>query len=168
METNEIREFLNILKIAVAGTANQAEIQETEEGPVLICTVSSPFLENDEMGYRISILPCDNGSVTVEIMLFVFNNIDSKLFSGLDVLINSINDRVLSGSYRLFDDNGTILFVQSLQLNSAVSEETAVKLIGKTLSLMENTVCSTGRAILVYLSGGDLGSILNQIERVEE
>ncbi len=168
MDTQEIKDLLNILKNAVSGVANHTQIQQTEEGPELLFTVTSPFDEDGETGCRVSLIPNDSGSVTVEMMLFVFSSIDSTMFSDFDILLNAVNERIVYGSYRLFDDQGMIVFVHSLLLNGSESEKTAVTLIGKTLSAMEETVYRTAGVILSYLGGNTLEEIMNEIDKVEE
>ena len=165
MDTNGIKEFLHILKNALSGTANHTEIQQTEEGLALLCTVASPFDENSERGCRIMLLQNDSGSVTAEMMLFVFVNLDSGMFSDLDVLLNAVNGRISTGSYRLLDDQGIIIFMQSLLLNDNTSENAALTLIGKTLSAMEDTVYRTEGVVLDYLGGNSLESIMNEFDK---
>ena len=168
MDTNEITEYLKILKNAVSGTAEHTEIQQTEEGPALLFTVASPFDEKGEIGCRIMLLPDDSGCVTVEMMMFLFGNIKSDMFSDLDILLNAVNERIMTGSYRLFDDQGMILFVQSLMLDGSVNEKTAVTLIGKTLSAMEYTVYDTAGVMISYLGGNTLESIMDELDKGEE
>lgn len=161
----DINDYLYFLKIAVSSAANHTEIQQTEEGPVLLCTFRSPLDGNSEMGCRIALIPNDNGSVTAEMMLFVFAGIGKDMFEDLDILINAVNERIITGSYRLFDNEGTILFVQSLLLNETLDEKTATAFIGKTLSAMEDTVSRSAGVILSYLSGNELESILNELDK---
>ena len=111
------------------------------------------------------LLQNDSGSVTAEMMLFVFVNLDSGMFSDLDVLLNAVNGRISTGSYRLLDDQGIIIFMQSLLLNDNTSENAALTLIGKTLSAMEDTVYRTEGVVLDYLGGNSLESIMNEFDK---
>ena len=50
MTTDSIIQYLDILKSAFSERASSAEIFQSDEDPVLLCTVTSPFDENDDSG----------------------------------------------------------------------------------------------------------------------
>ncbi len=160
--------FLQLLKVAVSGNANETDIEESEEGYSLLCTMKSPFDTGGELGYRITMLPDKDGAVMTELSLYLFTDVDSARFAGLDRLMNEINSRISVGSWRLYDDTGTVTFAHGLLLNENVDDEIAVSVIGKTLALMENIVAATGGYIIEYLIGTDLEKIIEAVGRVGE
>ena len=135
---------------------------------MLLCSVKSPFYEKSRMGYRISLSPDDEGIVIAEIDIYLFTDVESNMLSGLDVLLGTINECLSFGSYRLWDETGTVMFSQGIVMNDLVRTDVSVRMIGKTLELMERTVCGTGRLILRYLGGESLDDIVEEIGRVGE
>ena len=167
LDTENLYEFLQMLKVAVSKNANETKIEESEEGYSLLCTVNSPFGTGGETGYRISMIP-DDGTVMTEISLYLFTEVDSGMFAGLDRLMNEINSRISIGSWRLYDDTGTVTFAHGMLLGETVDEQTALLMTGKTLAVMEDITLSTGRYIIEYRTGGELENIIKAVGRTGE
>lgn len=167
MERDAIRQYLRMFMQAVSEHTTGAEIRETEDGPVLICAVRSPFEPESEVGYQISMIPYDGSIVAAEIIILPFTDIDSEIFPELNILINRLNQYIVFGSYRLFEDDGTVMFCQGMTLDDTMDVSKANELIAKTLSVMENTVMNTGNYILRLLEGEDADTVIEDIGREE-
>ena len=170
MEINAVREYLELLKTAVSDKDIGAEIQETEDGPVLLFSGKSPFDENEETGYQLSLIPADNGIIISEVLIFLINGIKEDKFDGVNTLIARINPYLRLGSFRFFEDNGSgsVIFAQGTVLDEELDIAVINSVIGKTVSIMENTVLNAGEYIYRYVKGEKLGTLLEEIDREED
>ena len=167
MQMEAIRQYLDMFRQAVAENTVDAGIEESEEGPVLYCTVKSPFKGQEEIGYQISMLPYADDVFAAEIVMFVFSNIDKDKFRDLNTLINRLNQYIVFGSYRLFEDNGSVMFCQGMMLSEDMQVMKINELMSKTITVMENTVLNTGDYILRLLNGEDIDPVLESVEKGE-
>ena len=167
MQIDAIRQYLNMFMQAVSENTTGAEIVESEEGPVLYCTVRSPFEGQEEIGYQISMLPYADNVFAAEIVMFVFSNIGKDRFKDLNTLINRLNQYIVFGSYRLFEDDGSVMFCQGMMLDEEMQVMKINELMSGTITVMENTVMNTGNYILRLLNGEKPDSVLEALEKGE-
>ncbi len=169
MDIGNLKEFMKLLRYGVSENAEEVVIDDTEDGPVLVCTAKSPFIEDSVLEYEISLTPDDNGTIFTEISIALFTGIDNAAFDGLDRLFNMFNDlfSFRPGSYKLIDESGTVMFTQGFLLNETVPEKTAISMIGKTMKVMEDIVYTTGGYILKNLSGASPEDIMKELCKAE-
>ena len=164
METDMIREYLKVLASVISDRVNGAEIQESEEGPLLICSAGSPFGTQEDIGYRFSLAPGDDGLLILEIMIFLFNGIDNERSADINALINRMNAYIVLGSLRFFEDSGSVIFSQGSLLYDSLGMSEITNIIGKTLGIMENTAFNAGEYVLRCINGEKLETVLEDIE----
>ncbi len=163
METNAIREYLRLLMSAVADSVNGAQIEETEDGPVLLCSAASPFSEKDEVGYRFEIMQAGEGIFVAEVMMIVFLGVEKDRYDGVNALIAELSPYISLGSFRLIEDAGTVAFVQGAVFDGEMDIPAVTAVLGKTVSIMENTAYNAGEYIYRYLNGEKLETLIDEI-----
>ena len=168
METEAIRQYLGILKNAFSQRAGAADVLDSEEGPVLICTVASPFDENDEIAYQVSLHSADEGFVATEIMIFMFTDISEDKFRDLSLLINRLNQFISLGSFRLYEDNGTVMLYQGMIFDEAMQTAKVTELIFATIQSLESAMTGLGEFIDRALKGENMDLILADLHKEAE
>ena len=163
MEISAIREYLEMFRQAVAENTTGTELRETEEGPVLYCSVKSPFEGREDIVYQISMYPYEETFFAAEIIMFVFTDIDRSKYPELNRLINRLNVYFTIGSYRLFEEEGAVMFCHGLMLDDTMQIAKGNELLAKAITVMENTAVNTGGYILRLLNGEDPDSIIADI-----
>ena len=163
MDNDAIREYLRLIMSAVADSVNGAQIEETEDGPVLLCSIDSTFSDKDEVGYRFEIIPAGEGLLIAEVMMIVFLGVDKDKFAGVNAIIAETAPYINLGSFRLIEDTGTIAFVQGTVLDEEMEMSAVTAVLGKTVSIMENTAFNAGEYIYRYLNGEDLETLKAEI-----
>ncbi len=167
METDAIREYLKMLLNVFEENNKSAELQETDDGPVLLCSVESPFEAGKEIGYQFSMMPLEEELLAYEVMMFVFSDIEADKLSGLAPLISAINDRVALGSFRVFEDGGSVMFVQGAVIDETLDVSTVTAMLAKTVGIMENTVANAGEYIHRALKGESVDLLIGGLDREE-
>ena len=162
MNIGAVRQYLNMFMQAVSENTTGAEIVETEDGPVLYCSVKSPFETERDIGYQISMLPYDDSIFAVEIIMFLFTDIGKDKYQDMNRLINTLNNYIVFGSFRLFEE-GSVLFCQGMMLDETMQTAKVNEHIVKTLSVMENTAVNAGEYILRLLNGENINAIMDDI-----
>ena len=166
METNAIREYLRLIMSAISDSVKGAQIEETEDGPILLCSIKSPFSETDEIGYRLEIIPMDDGLLTAEVMMILFIGIEKEKLAGLNELIGVMNRFLTLGSLRLLEDETvSVLFVQGSVLEENMPLSSVTGMIGSTVSIMENAAFNSGEYIKRYLDGEEPGKLIEEISK---
>ena len=165
MTTDSIIQYLDILKSAFSERASSAEIFQSDEDPVLLCTVTSPFDENDEIAYQISLNNVDDGFVAAELIMLLFGDISEDKHRDIALLINRLNRFISLGSFRLFEDNGTVMFYQGMIIDETMQTVKVTELIFRTIHEMEQTAVSLGEFIDRAISGEDTQKLLAELQR---
>ncbi len=165
MNTDSIRQYLDMLTNAFTQRANTAEVYESDEGPVLLCTLGSPFDENAEIAYQISLQSIDEGFIAAEIMILMFADISEDKHKDIGILINRLNQFVTLGAFRLFADNGTLMLYQGMIFDEAMQTVKVTELILKTIQRMESTMIALGEFIDRALKGEDTDKLLADLQR---
>ncbi|MBP3858065.1 MAG: hypothetical protein IK990_20875 [Ruminiclostridium sp.] len=165
MDANAIREYERFIAEAAAERLTGAEIEETEEGPVLVCSAASPFGGEDDIGYRFTFMPLENGMFCAEILIFLFNGVPAEKFGDINRLIGRINPYIILGSLRLFEDSGSVLFAQGSVFDEETEAAVFTGMLGKTLELAENAAFNAGEYIFRYLNGEDADALLAEIDK---
>ncbi len=170
MGTDAIRNYLTLLQSVLGDITAGTEIQETEDGPVLLCTVQSPFNSEEEIGYRFEITPIGDGMIVIETMMILFTGIGADKTAGLNRLAAEINNRLSLGSLRIFDAEGSVTLMYS---NGSVFDEeldagTVTKLLGRNVGIMETAAVNAGDYIYRYLNGEDVEALIADIGSEEE
>ena len=86
MDNDAIRGYLKLLMASVGDVVNGAEIIESEDGPVLLCSVKSPFSDDGEIGCQFEIEPLRGGIIIIEVTIFLFADIEKEKFDGVNRL----------------------------------------------------------------------------------
>ena len=167
MDINAIREYLKLLMEALAEHTTGAEIQETDEGPVLLCSVSSPFEDEEDIGFRFEVTPLDDGLFVIEIMIVLFGGIDGKLLPGVETIIARLNPNCDIGSFKTLDEGGFVYYTQGMIFDEELDAALITETLGNTVTIMENNVQSMGGLIYRYLKGEELDIILDEAGRIE-
>ena len=168
MDNDAIREYLKLLMGALAERTTGAEIQETEEAPVLLCSVKSPFEDGEETGFRFEITPLDDGLFVIEVMIFLFAGISDELMSGVEAIIARLNPVCDIGSFRTLDEGGYVLYTQGMIFDEELDAALITETLGNTVTIMENNAESMGRVIYRYLKGEALDKLLEEARGTEQ
>ncbi len=163
MNTENVRNFLTLLEKVVSEKSKETSIEETEEGPVLLYNVRSPFDERGEIGYQISLVPEDDDFSVCELVMYVWAEVSDENSTDVGMLLNEINLNIALGSYKFINGSGFVVFTQSIVLNDDPKLVSAVGLIGNTLAEMERTVYRTAGYIARLLDGEKLASVIDSI-----
>ena len=167
MQIEAIRQYLTMFMNAVAENTTGAEIAETEDGPVLYCAVKSPFEGQDDIGYQITMLPYADTIFAAEIVMFVFTGIDKQKLKDIGTLINRLNQYLTLGNYRVFEEDGSVMFCHGMMLDEEMQITDINELMSKTITVMEDTVVNTGDYILRLLNGEELSSVIEEVGKGE-
>ena len=143
---------------------NGAEIREEEDGPVLICSAESPFGNEEDIGYRFSFVPEEDGLLVAEIMIFLFNGIAEDRVSSINTLINKLDPYITLGCFRYFDDTRSVIFSQGALLYDDLGIAQITNIIGKTLVIMEETAFNAGEYIFRCLNGEEPETLLAELK----
>lgn len=167
MDNDAIRGYLKLLMVSVEDIVNGAEIIETEDGPVLLCSMKSPFSERAEIGYQFEIEPVRDGIFILEVIIFLFSDVDKERFDGVNKLITVLNSGFDIGAFRIFEEGNSVMFTQGMILDEELDASLVTDTLGKTVSLMENTVIEKGKYINRYLNGEDLETLVGEAREAE-
>ena len=165
MDTQAVKQYLGLLMNAFAENAKSAEIADSDDGPVLIVTVASPFDENAEVAYQIAVQPADEMFGVFEVNIFLFTDIDADRYSDISRLINRLNGYSAFGSFRLFDDNGSVMFCQGMVFPEDMDAVRATELLLKTIEAMEPIAADLGSFIYRALNGESGDTLLKELKR---
>lgn len=170
MGTDAIRNYLTLLKSVLGDITAGAEIQETEDGPVLLCTVQSPFNSEEEIGYRFEITQIGNGMFVIETMMILFAGVGEDKTEGLNRLAAEINNRLGLGSLRIFDADGafTVIYCNGTVFDEELDTATVTKLLGRNVGIMETAAVNAGDYIYRYLNGESAEALIADIGSEEE
>ena len=114
MDNDAIRGYLKLLMASVGDVVNGAEIIESEDGPVLLCSVKSPFSDDGEIGCQFEIEPLRGGIIIIEVTIFLFADIEKEKFGGVNRLIAVLNSGFDIGAFRIFEEGNSVLFTQGM------------------------------------------------------
>ncbi len=164
MDNDGIRAYLLFIKDMLTRSVARAELQETEEGPVLLCAVNSPFDAKEKLGYRFSLTPVEDGLLAAEVILFVVNDAAREAFFGLNRIINRLNPYISLGSFRLFEPSGSVLFTQGMLFAESLDVSAITETIGISVGIMEQTVLNAGAYFFRFLNGESPETLLAEID----
>lgn len=162
MDNDAIRGYLKLLMASVGDVVNGAEIIESEDGPVLLCSVKSPFSDNGEIGCQFEIEPLRGGIFIIEVTIFLFADIEKEKFDGVSRLIAVLNSGFDIGAFRIFEEGNSVLFTQGMILDEELDVSLVTDTLGRTVSLMESTVMNKGKYIDRYLNGEDIETLVGE------
>lgn len=168
MDTDAIRQYLGFLKDEFAQTANAADVLESEEGPVLVCTVSSPFDEKAEIGYQVSLHNIDEGFVAAELIIMLFADISEDKRRDIIQLINRLNQFISLGAFRLYEDSGSVMLYQGMVFDEAMQAAKVTELIFSTIQSLESTVTGLGGFIDRALKGEETAKLIAELQKEAE
>ena len=166
MDNDAIREYLRLLMGDLAKQTKGAEIQETEDGPVLLCSVQSPFGSGEEIGFQFEITPLDNGLFVIEVLIFMFGGIDPAKLPDVEKLVAQLNINCDIGSFKTIDEEGFVLYTQGRIFDEELDPALITDTLGKTVTLMESNAESLGRFIYRCLNGEELEKLLDEARRI--
>ena len=162
MDNDAIRGYLKLLMASIGDVVNGAEIIESEDGPVLLCSVKSPFSDNGEIGCQFEIEPLRGGIIIIEVTIFLFADIEKEKFDGVNRLIAVLNSGFDIGAFRIFEEGNSVLFTQGMILDEELDVSLVTDTLGRTVSLMEATVMNKGKYIDRYLNGEDIETLVGE------
>ena len=168
MDNDAIRDYLKLLMGALAERTKGAEIQETDDGPVLLCSAESPFEGEDDTGFRFEITPLDDGLFVIEVTIFLFGGIDDKLLTDVEAIIARLNPGCDTGSFRTLDEGGYVIYSQGLIFDEELDAALVTGTLGNTVSLMEANAERLGRIIYRRLKGEALDKLLDEARGAEQ
>ena len=165
MEVSIEKKYLELIRRVLEESDADPEMIDTEEGSILICSAASPWGEDKRIGYQFSVTPYISELVVLEIIMYPFNDIDKKAFDGINALIERIDPYLALGSFRLFDDSGSVMFTHSIVLSGEMEVSDTLNVFGKTVGIMENTVSNAGEYIHRFLCGEKTEDLIKEIDK---
>ena len=153
MQTEAEKRLLFAVGSALKEQGLEAELYDSEKGPVLAFAAASPFSEEDELYYSISTDRPADGFVLFELMIILFQNVPEELFSDLHRILECMNVRTVIGRFSLFEPDAAILYSDGIILDEDVGLSDAAENIMKTVSLMETAAANVGTLLKEYFEG---------------
>ena len=167
MDNDTIKGYLSVLMNAVADAVTGAEIIETEDGPVLLCAVKSPFGDDGEINYQFEIEPLPDGMFIIEATIFLFSEVDKERMPGINRLIAVLNNGFDIGAFRVYEEGDLVMFTQGMIFDEELDAGLITETLGNTVSLMEETVAVKGDYIYRYLNGEELEKLVGEAREAE-
>ena len=153
MEKNAAKEYLIAIAELAADGIHEAAVTDTDDGAVLLLTAGSPFGEEDELSYTVSVEDYAEGLFIFQVMIFSFKDIPQERFGELGTVINALNARITLGGFVLFEEESTVFFNHSFLLDETAETAAAARILLKSIGLMENAVANAGIWIKRLLEG---------------
>ena len=168
MDNNAALGFLVLIKELVKDKVKYAEIQEEDGENTLYCAVDSPVEEGKDVVYQFSLNSVPGGGVICEMIIFAFNDVESKYFDDINRLVNKLNNYLVIGSFRLFEESNSVMYVQGAVLDENLDAAVATGVLGDTLVMMENAVVNCGEYFTRLFDGEDIDALLESIDKEDK
>ena len=108
--------------------------------------------------------PVDESFVAAETVVYLFDDIGREKFDELNILINTINQYISFGSFRLYEDNGSVMFCHGMILEDTMQTASVNELVVKTIGAMEDTFADLGGYIRRALDGESTQALIKELQ----
>ena len=153
MQNENLMQYLTALGKAFEPHVSAWAVEESDEGPMLVLTASAPFDEASELGYLISPSVVAENIVLFDLEIAVFTDVPEELFASLHPVIAALNNALIVGSFRLYEETAEVICQSGVILSSDMDLDAATDNVFKTLVLMENGAVNGGAELLKLIKG---------------